>query len=316
MSRQLRAGVAGAGAFGGHHARKYASLPGITLTTVYDPDLGRAQGLAQGLGAEAVDELAALFARIDILTVASPAHTHAAVALAALAAGKPVYVEKPIATRIEDAEAMIARAAGAGLALACGLQERVVSQAMGLLNLPERPLSLEAVRRAPWNPRNTDVSCVLDLMIHDIDLAITLNPAEPLGVEAQGRTTHGPFLDEVACKVTLADGAVLRLEASRIAPERERRMRIVYPSGEVEIDFVTRAFRNTTPFALDEAFTDTPAGKDPLGASVAAFVAAVRGEAARPAVTGEEAQRALELALAVEQAAGGRQRVAGLSAGD
>jgi predicted dehydrogenase len=304
LSKLLRAGVAGAGAFGGHHARKYASLADVTLVGVYDPDLARAEALAGGLAALGVDDLPALLAQIDVLTIASPASTHAAVGRAALAAGKSVYVEKPIAASLADADELVTLAEQAGAVLACGFQERVVSKAMGLLDLPERLLSLEAVRRAPWNPRNTDVSCVLDLMIHDIDLAITLNPAEPLGIEAQGRTTHGPFLDEVACKVTLADGAVLRLEASRIAPERERRMRIVYPSGEVEIDFVTRAFRNTTPFALDEAFTDTPAGKDPLGASVAAFIAAVRGEAARPAVTGEEARRALELALAVEGAAG------------
>jgi predicted dehydrogenase len=174
---------------------------------------------------------------------------------------------------------------------------------MGLLDLPERPLSLTAVRRGPWSPRNTDVSCVLDLMIHDIDLALSLNHAEPVAVEATGRIQQGPLLDEAACEVSLADGAVLSLEASRMAEARERKMRIVYPSGEVEIDFITRGFRNTTPFALNEAFIDTPAGRDPLGVSVAAFIAAVRGEAPRPAATGAEAALALGLALAIEEAA-------------
>jgi predicted dehydrogenase len=276
----------------------------ITLVAVYDPDIDRARALAKDLGAEAMDDLNQFLARLDILTVASPAFTHAAVALPALAAGRSVYVEKPIATSIEDADRIVERAAAAGVVLACGLQERVVSRAMGLLDIPERPLFLEAVRRAPWNPRNTDVSCVLDLMIHDIDLAMTLNPVEALAVEAEGRVTHGPFVDEVDCEITLADGSSVKLNASRIAEARERRMRIVYPSGEVEIDFITRAFRNTTPFPLDADFTDTAAGRDPLGASVAAFVAAVRGEAPRPAATGEEAVRALDIALAVEQAAG------------
>jgi predicted dehydrogenase len=81
-------------------------------------------------------------------------------------------------------------------------------------------------------------------------------------------------------------------------------MRIVLPSGEVEVDFIARTFVNTTPFALDPDFAETPAGRDPLGASLEAFVAAVRGEVERPAVTGEEAARALDLALAVEAAAG------------
>lgn len=304
MSAVLKAGVAGAGAFGGHHARKYAGMAGVELVAVYDPDIARARELATGLNARGLDDLGEFLKAIDIVTVASPAYTHAAVALPALAAGKAVYVEKPIATTLEDADKIVAKAAERGLVLACGLQERVVSRAMGLLDIPEKPIFLEALRRGPWNPRNTDVSCVLDLMIHDIDLAVTLNPAEALAVEAEGRVTHGPFVDEVSCEITLGDGATVKLNASRIAEARERRMRIIYPSGEVEIDFITRAFRNSTPFPLNADFTDTPAGRDPLGASVGAFVAAVRGEAARPAATGAEAVTALDIALAVEQAAG------------
>ncbi|QUD88381.1 Gfo/Idh/MocA family protein [Phenylobacterium montanum] len=304
MHPGLKAGVAGAGAFGGHHARKYAGMAGVELVAVYDPDIDRARELAAGLSARGLDDLGEFLKAVDIVTVASPAFTHAAVALPALAAGKAVYVEKPIATTIEDADKIVAKAAEKGLVLACGLQERVVSRAMGLLDIPEKPLFLEAVRRAPWNPRNTDVSCVLDLMIHDIDLAVTLNPAEALAVEAEGRVTHGPFVDEVSCEITLGDGATVKLNASRIAEARERRMRIVYPSGEVEIDFISRAFRNSTPFPLNADFTETPAGRDPLGASVGAFVAAVKGEAPRPAATGAEAVVALDIALAVEQAAG------------
>jgi predicted dehydrogenase len=205
---------------------------------------------------------------------------------------------------LDDADRINAAAAKAGVVLACGLQERVASKALGILDIPEVPTFLEAVRRGPWGPRNTDVSTILDLMIHDIDLALTLNPAEPLTVEAESRIEHGPFIDEARAEITLADGSSLVLEASRIAEHRERRMRVVYPSGEVEIDFITRAFRNTTPYALDEHFTETPAGHNPLAASVEAFIAAVREEAARPAVTGEEGARALDLALAVEQACG------------
>ena len=274
------------------------------LAGVYDPDLERAKTLAAALGVQPFDDLAALLRGLDVLTVASPAATHRQVGVAALTAGVAVYVEKPLATSLRDADALVSLAGARGLVLACGHQERVVSKAMGLLDAPETPIFLEAVRRQPGPSRIIDVSCVLDLMIHDIDLALTLNRSEPLAVEAEGRLVDGPFVDEVSAEVTLSDGATVRLQASRVAEARERRMRIVYPSGEVEIDFVTRAFRNTTPFALDPEFTATPAGANPLRASVAAFLAAVRGEADRPAVTGEEAARALDLALAVEQAAG------------
>ena len=304
MSRVLRAGVVGAGVFGGYHAHKYATLADVELAAVFDPDMDRASALAGQLGVVATDDLEALISLCDVVSIASPATFHAEQALAVLKAGCSVYVEKPLATSLEDADKLIAAARG-GPVLACGHLERVMFAAMGLLDVPEPPAALFAVRKGPWSPRNADVSCVLDLMIHDIDLALALNPVEPLAVEAEGRTTIGPLLDEVRADVTLGDGSTLILEASRIAEVRERRMRLVYASGEVEIDFLTGAFSNTTPFALDPGFAETPAGKDRLGASLRAFLAAVRGEADRPAVTGEEAARALDLALAVEQAAGG-----------
>jgi predicted dehydrogenase len=304
VTQLLRAGVAGAGSFGRHHARIYAETEGVALVGVYDPHLERAHTVADPHGARGLNDLDAFLAEIDILTIAAPASTHAGLALAALAASKAVYVEKPLAVSLDDADKIIALAAKSGVVLACGHQERVASKALGILDIPERPSFLEAVRKGPWSPRNADVSTILDLMIHDIDLVLALNPSAPLAVEAEGRITQGPFIDEARAEITLDDGSSIVLEASRIAEHRERRMRVVYPSGEVEIDFVTRAFRNTTPFALDEHFTETPAGHNPLAASVRAFIAAVRGEADRPAVTGEEAARALDLALAVEQACG------------
>jgi predicted dehydrogenase len=303
LSRVLRAGVVGAGVFGGYHAHKYAALDGVELAAVFDPDADRAQALAAALGVDVAPNIEALVAASDVVSIASPATTHAELALRALAAGRSVYIEKPLAASLADADRLIEAARGRAV-LACGHLERVMFQAMGLLDVPERPLSLYAVRKGPWSPRNADVSCVLDLMIHDIDLGLALNPAEPLAVEAEGRTTQGPFFDEVRAEATLDDGSSLILEASRIAETRERRMRLVYASGEVEIDFLTGAFSNTTSFPLDPNFADTPAGKDRLGASLQAFLDAVRGERARPAVTGEEAARALDLALAIEQAAG------------
>ncbi len=298
MEKLLKAGVVGSGVFGGYHARKYAEMEGVELVGIFDVHPERCFEMANQYGAEAYGDLPDLLAVCDIVTVASPATTHAGAALAALQAGRSVYVEKPLATTLEDADRLIAEAAGRGLVLACGHQERVVSQAMGLLDIPEKPLRLEAIRFGTPSPRSQDVSVVLDLMIHDIDLALALTDAEPMTVEAEGAP------DRVRAEATFDDGFTAIFEASRIHGGRERRMKIVYPSGELEIDFVTRQFRNTTPFPLNEAFTETPAGRDPLGTSVGGFVAAVRGRSPRPVVTGEEAARALDLALAVEQAAG------------
>ena len=295
----LKAGVVGAGVFGGHHARKYGGLPGVELAGVFDVDLARARALAEPLGVAGYDDMAAFLAAVDVVTVATPAVHHAAAALAALKAGKPVYCEKPLAVTRQDADALVAAARRAGVHLACGHQERVVFQAMGLLDIPEQPLRLEAVRRGTPSDRNLDVSVVLDLMIHDIDLALALCAADPLTVEGEGAMTRRdslvqpPSLDWVKVEVLFENGFIAVFDSSRVAEARERTMKVVYPSGEVEIDFLARTFRNTTPFPLIESFTETPAGKDPLGASVAGFLAAVRGESPRPVVTGEEAARAL-----------------------
>ena len=302
MDKLLRCGVVGAGVFGGFHAHQYAKLEGATLAAVFDPHGERAQALAGPLGARAFTDLRRFLDAVDAVSITSPATTHADAAMAALLAGKAAYVEKPLAVSLEHAQALVQRARAAGLPLAVGHQERMVFKAMGLFDIPEKPIRLEAIRRGTYGPRNLDVSCILDLMIHDIDLALALSGAEATAVEARTEVLHGPHIDAAWAEATFDDGLVARFEASRIAEARERRMRIVYPSGEVEIDFLTRVFRNTTPFALDPDFAETPIGKDPLGAALSAFVAAARGELDHLPAEAEEGARALDLALAVERA--------------
>lgn len=302
MSETLRGGVIGAGVFGGYHARQYARAPGVTFAGVYDLQPERAAAVAMPLGGRAFADLDAFFDAVDVVTVASPATCHAEQALAAIAAGKPVYIEKPIGVAIVEAQKVRAAAAAKGLVVACGHQERVIFRAMGLLDVPEQPLRLEALRHGPPSDRSRDVSAVLDLMIHDIDLCLTIAAADPVTAEAEGARGPDGVWDTIRADVTFESGFSAVFDVSRQAEARRRTMRIVYPSGEVEVDFVARTFRNTTPYALNPDFADTPAGQDPLGASVEGFLMAVRGEAPRPIVTADEAIAALDLAIAVEQA--------------
>jgi predicted dehydrogenase len=302
MTELLRGGVIGAGVFGGYHARQYARLPGVALSAVLDPHPERAAKVAVPLGGRAFHEMDAFLEAVDVVTIASPATWHAEQALAAIAAGKSVYIEKPIAIGVADAEKVRAAAAKAGVVVACGHQERVVFRAMGLLDVPEQPVLLEALRHGPPSERSRDVSAVLDLMVHDLDLALAITTAEPVTAEGEGRLGASGSWDAARAEVSFDTGFTALFDVSRLAEGRKRTMRVVYPSGEVEIDFMARAFRNTTPFALNPDFADTPAAADPLGASVEAFLQAVRGEAPRPIVTAEEAIRALDLAIAVEQA--------------
>jgi predicted dehydrogenase len=304
MTSLLRAGVIGAGVFGGYHAAKWASFPGVALAAVLDPHPDRAQALAERHGARAVADAAALFDAVDMVSVASPAHTHAAWALKALKAGKPVYVEKPLAIDLAEADAIAGEAARGGLVVACGFLERAAFAALGLFDVPEAPLSLEAVRLGVASPRNLDVSVVLDLMIHDLDLALALGRGEPFAVEGEGACVANDQVDWARAEVTFDDGFIAAFHASRVAAAPERSMTLAYPSGTLKIDFLNGGFTNTTPFALDPEFAATPAGRDRLGASLHQFLRAVRGEVPRPLADAADGVRALDLALAVQQAVG------------
>lgn len=147
------------------------------------------------------------------------------------------------------------------------------------------------------------MSVTLDLMVHDLDLALRLLGRAPEGVLANGRREKGATADAVDARLAFG-GAEAVFVACRVAPARKRFMRAVYPSGEVNIDFLARTFENTTGFPLNANFNETRAGSDPLGANVGAFLDAVLGAAPRPAVNGAEALAVLELALKVDEAAG------------
>ena len=305
MTSPLRAGVIGAGVFGGYHAAKWAALPGATLTAVHDPHIDRARALAEPLGAAAAVDAAAFFAAVDIVSIASPAESHAGWALAALKAGKSVYVEKPLAIDLGEADAIAGEAARRGLIVACGFLERAAFRALGLFDAPEAPLMMEAVRLGSPSPRNLDVSVILDLMIHDLDLALALGAGMPFAVEAEGACVANDQTDWAKAEVTFDDGFTAGFHASRIAETAERSLRLVYPSGEVRVNLLTGAVENGAGFALNPGFAATDAGRDRLGASLAAFLAAARGEAPRPLADALDGIRALDLALAVQQAVGG-----------
>lgn len=297
QSRVLRAAVIGGGVFGRFHAAKYASLAGIKLTAIADPSADVRRQAAAKFGVAVVSDWHDLLGKVDVVSVCSPAVTHGAIVRAFLAAGAHVLVEKPIATDLEEAEDLIALARARGLVLTVGHQERFVFAHSGLLDHEAVPLSVECVRAGPWTGRGTDVSVVLDLMIHDLDLVHQLIPGALAQVSARGRPLHSKLKDEVRANLEFENGCRVTLFASRIAAERKRRLRAVYADGVIEIDFLTREVINTTHRPLN-----APEMEDPLGASIASFVDSARTGAAA-LVRPEEARRALETALLIEEAA-------------
>src|SRR5580704_4040826 len=296
----LKAAVIGAGAFGRHHATKYRALSesgqGVELFAVADPSAEVRRTMVAQYGVLAVTDWRELLGKVDLVSICSPAVTHADIVRAFLNAGAHVLVEKPIATTIEEGNDLVALARQTGRVLTVGHQERFVFARTGLLDQDEAPLEIHCWRRGPWTGRGDDVSAVLDLMIHDLDLVHTLVDGEVADIKARGITQYGPHADEVSAAITFANGTVARLDTSRIAETRKRGLRAVYADGVVEIDFLTRDVNNTTPRPLAALEMG-----DPLGESVASFVAAARGGAS-PMVLAEQARQALETAVRIDEA--------------
>jgi predicted dehydrogenase len=297
VASRLRTGVAGAGVFGGYHARKHVGVARIDLVGVFDLDRERARTLAEATGGRAFDSFQDMLAEVDAVTIAAPAPTHFQMASTALAAGKHVYVEKPLALRLPDADALVASAEEMGLVLQVGHQERFVLAAMGLPRGDRLPAALEFGRAGPPTGRGEDVAVAFDLMIHDLDLARLFGFSRPVKVDACGS------YDETIATLTFEGGRTASFVASRRASERARRMKAVYDDGAIEIDFLNRTIMNGTPASLAaNDFASGPAAlSDPLGASVEAFVAAIL-DGKRAIVDGKAGRGALEWALLIEDA--------------
>jgi predicted dehydrogenase len=295
----LKAAVVGAGAFGRHHASKYRGLDGVVLSAIADANPDVRKGSLANHGVAAVADWHDLLGRVDLVSICTPAVTHSTIVRAFLNSGAHVLVEKPIATSLEEADALIALAAQTGRVLTVGHQERFVFARTGLLDFAEAPKEVSCWRMGPWTGRGADVSAVLDLMIHDLDLIHRLIPGAVGAVDARAHIEMGGLADEVTATLAFENGAVAHLETSRVCEQRRRGMRAVYSDGVVEIDFLTRKMRNTTGRPLQALEMG-----DPLGESVAAFVQSVRTGA--PAlVRPEEARRALETALLIDEASEG-----------
>lgn len=287
-----RTGVAGAGVFGGFHARKLHESALSRFVGVFDPDPARAEALAGQFDAQAYADYPEFLAALDAVIIAAPAAAHGPLALAALELGRHVYVEKPIALDPEEAARMIALARRNACALQVGHQERFVLAAFGLPRADKRPHLLEFVRRGPSSGRCEEVSVAIDLMIHDLDLMSAFGFEAPRDVKAAG----GPH--EIAATLTFPDGASCRFLASRRSAQRSRKLIAHYDDGRIELDFIERTLTNSTKATL--AGAASLASIDPLKASVEAFLHSILTKST-VAIPGEAGAAALRLALAIEE---------------
>jgi len=310
-------GVAGVGSLGYHHARLYAGLPDARLAGVYDIDPARAGKVAQTVGTKAFGSLEALLDAAEAVSVVVPTPAHHAVGMAALARGRHVLIEKPIAASLAEAEALVAAARRAGVVLQTGHVERFNKAVRAAMPHLKDVRYVESDRVAPFALRGSDVAVILDLMIHDIDLVLTLVGAPVTEVRASGIGVVTPNVDIASARIEFAGGAVANLTASRLARERVRTLRVFQPSGYLSLDLAagTGEFLRLKPDALRalgahgapdlstvvEQVPLAASDGEPLGLELGSFLRAVRGE--EPvAVSGEEGLEALRIAFRVLEA--------------
>jgi predicted dehydrogenase len=318
----LKVGVIGVGSLGFHHTRILRDVPGVQLVGVHDSSSSRLAQVAAELGITAIETQSELLEQVQACVVAVPTTAHERVACAALGRGVHVLVEKPIAPDLAAADRMLEAAEKSGALIQIGHVERFNGALRACEPYLDQPIFVESHRLAPFGPRGTDVAVVLDLMIHDLDLVLSLmhRPVETIAAVGVPVMTSSP--DIANARIEFEGGGVANLTASRVSLDRMRKIRFFQRSGYISLDLAagTGEFLRLRPgVSLEQRLAamgpDKPLdfatlmdiverislrsdGVEPLRAELESFAAAARGKAP-VAVTGREGRDALAVALEI-----------------
>jgi len=308
IDKPLRTAVIGVGYLGRFHAQKYAQLAGSRLVAVVDADRETATRVGAELNVEAVTDYRAVVDRVDAVSIAVPTPLHHTVGSAFLERGVHVLIEKPIAVTADEARDLITRARDKRCVLQVGHLERFNPAIVAAVERLKTPRFVEAHRLAPFKQRGTDVSVVLDLMIHDIDLIQELVGQPIERIEAAGAPIFSDEIDIANARLTFRGGCVANTTASRISLKQERKIRVFQDDAYLSIDMQQKIL--TVIRKKDAAPVESPAQVsieeqsfdqgDALLAEIDAFLTAVR-TGADPVVTGEDGLRALETAMRITE---------------
>jgi len=300
MTARLRAGVVGVGYLGAFHADKYATLADVDLVAVVDADAERARTIAARCRTEAATDYRRLFGRVDCVSLAVPTPLHFLLATEFLTHGVDVLVEKPLTTSVADGRALVEAAAHHGRILQVGHLERFNPAIRALADIITQPRFIECHRLAPFVERGTDVDVILDLMIHDLDVILSLVDADVQSVEAVGVPVLSENTDIANARLRFTNGCIANITASRVAMKRERKIRLFQADTYVSVDYGEKHVRVCRRLPADDGPTITvdehALGEgDALFDEIEHFVHAVRTRE-RPLVDGRTALRALEVA--------------------
>ena len=297
----LRIGVVGVGVMGSNHARVLAGLAGVTLVGIADPDRKQAEFVAQTLGCEGVATVGELLdLGLDAVTIAAPTQLHHEIALACIARGVHVLVEKPIASSVEEGNDIVAAAKRAGVTLMVGHVERFnpAVEAVKQAIRDEDILSIAITRVGPFPPRMSKIGVVIDLAVHDIDLIRWFTDSEIIDVQPQVSSAVAEREDIALLQFRTASGVLAHINTNWLTPFKARNITVATRGKYVMGDLLTRQVTECFGFQPDGSYSMrhlSVGHAEPLRAELTAFLDALRsGEA--PPVTGEEAVASLEIA--------------------
>ena len=299
----LKVAVIGVGHLGQHHARIYTELPGVELVAVADVAEGRRREVGGRLRVPAVADYRTLLGKVDAVSVAVPTRLHHEIARDFLLAGSDVLVEKPITRTLAEADDLIA-AAGSRI-LQVGHSERYNGGVQALATHVQEPGFIEVHRMGPFPGRGTDVDVVLDLMIHDIDIILTLVKSPVTAVSAVGVPVVSDQVDIANARVEFASGCVANLTASRVSGERLRKIRVFQRDTYFVLDYASQELHLFRPTPTDGSGksrltrVDIPVARvEPLRQELSDFVHSVRTRRP-PLVSGEAGREAVAVAAQI-----------------
>lgn len=235
----LRVAVIGAGHLGRIHARLASTAPEIDLVAVADPVEASRESVAQEAKTRAVADYRSLVGEIEAAIIASPTFTHHAIGMDLLEAGVPLLIEKPLAPTADEADELASTARSKGLVLQVGHVERFNPALSAVANDVKDPKYIEATRTSGYTFRSTDIGVVLDMMIHDLDIVLTLAKSSVVDVQALGVSVLGGHEDMATARLTFASGCVANLSASRVSFQQKRSMTVFTSRGHASINFAT-----------------------------------------------------------------------------
>ena len=307
----LRTAVIGAGYLGRFHAQKYAALPGVELVGIADPDEGARERVAAEVGTLGVASHMELLGRVDAVSIVTPTPFHHRISRDFLEAGAHVLVEKPITATLQEARDLVDSAARLGKVLQVGHLERFNPAIVAVGGLLDRPRFVESNRLAPFKPRGTDVSVVLDLMIHDIDLILDIVGSPVVSIDAVGAPVFTDEIDIANARIRFENGCVADATASRISMKSERKLRVFQADAYLSIDLqqkvLSQVRKQPGPASGDMPRVDMSEQNfepgDALKDEIVSFLDCIR-TGRRPVVSGEDGLRALETATRIGELLG------------